>query len=412
MNAYQDMLNTVQPPAYLPREVLDRARAMRRDPCDAVPPVVVVREPERRPLYSRRGFVAIGACAALGMAGAGVALLAHRPTAQKPTTVPVGFSAVTPESQQPITARASLAIMEPQNPGPQALPATDEGMAWWNAPSVASGSTSVLINLSMRGDAIASVCYSLEGGSEAGRDAVALTEAVQGSAGPNGDQSRRYYGSMGSAELLEATLAQDGSPVLPQGGMAAIDASLPVEVIRSVDPVCDAYWEWNDVYQKTVLPPDATDEEREQTEAICQEAGVLQRRLDAMLNELYADIATFYAWMRTCHIDLMELLGSQIAQTTLCVEVTFTDGTQETHRYRLGMVDDFADACGERFDALMDSSPYNLAESRGLYSEVDGCWEIAGLPSWFFINGLPYPDAVAQDPRLERPLFTITEIFS
>lgn len=415
--AYEELLAGVQPPARLRRAVLDCVgeRRGRR----GAPDMVAVAQPSRDGrLYTRRGFMVVGACAVVGACGLGVRAALRRDPAVPTTPVglPTAFSVdeaeAPPSLQISEPARATLAVIG-DGPGPHVLPPTDEGAVWVDSPA-ASGSVVVRLNLVVHGEGISAVHYSLEddNGAPAGKSLAVLEEGHILTGGPNGDTSRRYYGGKGLGESLEATVAEDGSIALPPGDVALLWVMLPKQMIREVDPLLDLYLDWRTLYQTSVPRPDATDEERDQANLRAQEAWVLSEQLDAQLTELYEDLPAFYAWMRACHGGLLELLAQVLVTVTLVVEVDFQDGTQEAHRYRLGVVDDFAEVCGERFDALMDSSPYNMADSHWVYSMYEGrpSWTLDGLPTWFFVDGEPYADAVAADERLARPLFTIAEL--
>lgn len=101
------------------------------------------------------------------------------------------------------------------------------------------------------------------------------------------------------------------------------------------------------------------------------------------------------AWARTCYVNSCAMAAKNLAQATLQVEAGFADGSTLTRRYRIGMVDDFADLMGARYDAL-----YDLRST-----EPDLWYRIA--PFYSFTE--EYHDA-SDDARLAAPLFTITDI--
>ncbi|MBS5478138.1 MAG: hypothetical protein KHY83_05680, partial [Coriobacteriia bacterium] len=80
-----------------------------------------------------------------------------------------------------------------------------------------------------------------------------------------------------------------------------------------------------------------------------------------------------------------------------------------TRRYRLGLVDKYEQVAQNRFDALL--------EACGLTMDEDGAYYANGsrygidedqLPFFNFVAGLPPDDT--DDPRLQAPLFSITDV--
>ena len=117
--------------------------------------------------------------------------------------------------------------------------------------------------------------------------------------------------------------------------------------------------------------------------------------------------------MRTCFVRIIGFLGQQLEEGTLVLEASFTDGSYERHGYRIGLTDDYEEAAANRFDALVESSPYDIADGEGMMFFTDGgvrSWSFTGLPFWFFLDGQPFDDAAEADPRLSRPLFTVEEV--
>lgn len=107
------------------------------------------------------------------------------------------------------------------------------------------------------------------------------------------------------------------------------------------------------------------------------------------------------------------LLGSAARGGNPGPRGVLTDGSYERHGYRIGLADDYEEAAANRFDALVESSPYDIADGEGMMFFTDGgvrSWSFTGLPFWFFLDGQPFDDAAEADPRLSRPLFTVEEV--
>ncbi len=202
-------------------------------------------------------------------------------------------------------------------------------------------------------------------------------------------------------------MGEDGSFLCPDGDAYLLYCLLPYEAVRALDSVLDAYWSWNTPYQETVLPPEPTEDEQVRAIAAGEEALEQADRLNAMLDDLYANPDVFYEWMRTCFVRTIGFLGQQLEEGTLVLEASFTDGSYERHGYGIGLTDDYEEAAADRFDALVESSPYDIAAGETLrYETADGRreWSFDNLPFGFFLDGQPFDDAAEADPRLSRPV--------
>ena len=101
------------------------------------------------------------------------------------------------------------------------------------------------------------------------------------------------------------------------------------------------------------------------------------------------------AWSRKCYVGSKVLAAAELNKAVLQVEAGFADGSTAVKCYRIGTVDNFKEAIGGRYDALYDL--------RG--EEPDLSWPIAP----FFSFTREHHDA-SEDPRLAVPLFTITDV--
>ena len=432
---YRAMLGSVRPGSRLDREVLASVRRCREAEGEAVvlgqgsglSHMMVETSRRGRPSLTRRAFVAT----ACGLGA--VALVAGVPAVLKSRrggnavglwgdgpTDPVELARVAPvpeSAEQAEPARCGLAMLG-QDPGPTPVPATSAGIVPVSY-TVAHGNIWLRLNLNVWGEGVESVRYTLEGllsvndmGAAMGGGAL-LVAAFSSPVGPNGDASREYYGFKGQGLSLEGTVADDGAFECPEGESCLLYCLMPYEAVRALDPVLDAYWSWNSPYQQTALPPEPTEEDELRVVEANQEASEQADRLNAMLDELYADPARFYEWMRTCYVTTVDYLSRQLQEATLVLEASFADGTSERHGYRIGLVGDFAEAAAGRFDALVESSPYDIAAAETLLREtVDGRgdWCFDNLPFGFFLDGQPFDEDAAADPRLSRPLFTVEEV--
>ncbi len=428
---YRAMVHGARPAPELDREVLASARRLRdaEGTCPSRPALIhaVAEKPRRSgPSFSRRAFVA----AACGLGAVALAVGVPAALKRRDQAFLEGVSADSPIDPAELAkaipdsglvrplepARCGLAMLG-EGPGPTAVPATGEGIvpvAYFGS----RGAIDTRLNLGVWGEGIESVRYSLEGllsvndmGAAMGGGAM-LVAAYPGS-GPNGDASRQYASFKSQGLSLEGTVADDGSFLCPEGDLFLIYCMLPYEAVRAVDPVLDAYWSWNSPYQETVLSPDPTKEEETRAMEAYVESSEQANRLNTMLDELYADPDAFYRWMRGCYLTTVGLLGQQLQEGTLVLEASFVDGSYERHGYRIGLVDGYEEAAADRFDALIESSPYDLAAGETLFYETDDGkrdWYFDSLPFGFFLDGQPFDEAAAADPRLSRPLFTVEEI--
>ncbi|MBS5451718.1 MAG: hypothetical protein KHZ24_11030 [Coriobacteriia bacterium] len=126
-------------------------------------------------------------------------------------------------------------------------------------------------------------------------------------------------------------------------------------------------------------------------------------------SEVYSDRGAFVAWMKPLYVTALRLAAQTLDDITLAVHGTFVDGSTATRRYRLGLVDKYEQVAQNRFDALL--------EACGLTMDEDGAYYANGsrygidedqLPFFNFVAGLPPDDT--DDPRLQAPLFTITDV--
>lgn len=443
---YQAMIDGVRPAPELDREVVAEARRLRdaRGACDtggacsSLSPVacVVAEKPRRgRPLFSRRSF----ATAAFGLGAAVLAVGVPAALRRRGETSP-GLPADRPQDVADLPGLASDLDGAPSAPdSASTMSAARCGLAMLGAGSTAGpvpatsagivpvscmgafGSMDLRIDLSLWGEGLASARYSLAGvvplystWPVAGWSAE-LRSAVFLPAGPNGDTSRWYMGIDGEGGPLEGTVGEDGSFLCSPDGAYLLCCGFSYDEVRSIDPVLDAFWDWNTPYQQTVLPPEPTAEQEAQALEATWVAAEQADRLNAMLDELYGDPEAFYEWMRGCYVSMVGLLGRWLQKAVLTLEATFADGAVEWHGYRIRLADDYEEAVAGRFDALVESSPYDVAGGAGsLFYEHDGVrdWSFMDLPFGRLLDGQPFDEVAAADERLSRPLFVVEELLA
>ena len=126
-------------------------------------------------------------------------------------------------------------------------------------------------------------------------------------------------------------------------------------------------------------------------------------------SEVYSDRDAFIAWMKPLYVTALELAAQTLDNITLAIRGTFADGSEATRRYRLGLVDGYEQVAQNRFDALLEACGLTMGED-GTYYANGNRYSINDdqLPFFDFVAGLPPDDA--DDPRLQAPLFTITDI--
>ena len=126
-------------------------------------------------------------------------------------------------------------------------------------------------------------------------------------------------------------------------------------------------------------------------------------------SEVYSDRDTFVAWMRPLYVTALKLAAQTLGGITLAIRGTFADGSTATRRYRLGLVDGYEQVAQSRFDALLGACGLTMDED-GTYYANGSRYSISDdqLPFFDFVAGLPPDDT--DDPRLQAPLFTITDV--
>lgn len=123
-----------------------------------------------------------------------------------------------------------------------------------------------------------------------------------------------------------------------------------------------------------------------------------RRAFVSAFDELAADDATFYEWLRGIYVTGFELAATRLAEAALVADVTFEDGSTTTRSYRIDLVDDHEQVLLDRFDALCELDGYAGIER----AQTDYIpW--VSLP-------IPTDEQVNADSRLSRPIFTIEDV--
>lgn len=123
-----------------------------------------------------------------------------------------------------------------------------------------------------------------------------------------------------------------------------------------------------------------------------------RRAFVSAYDELAADDATFYEWLRGIYVTGFELAATRLAEAALVADVTFEDGSTTTRSYRIDLVDDHEQVLLDRFDALCELNGYaGIGRARTDYIP----W--VSLP-------IPTDEQVDADSRLSRPIFTIEDV--
>ncbi|MBM6775037.1 hypothetical protein [Olsenella profusa] len=115
-------------------------------------------------------------------------------------------------------------------------------------------------------------------------------------------------------------------------------------------------------------------------------------------NDIAADDATFYAWLRNVYVSGFELAAAQLAEARLVADVSFDDGSEATRSYRVTLADGHEQTLADRFDALCELDG-NAGVEQARSQQVP--W--VSLPT-------PTDEQVAADARLSAPIFVIEDV--
>ena len=342
------------------------------------------------PLFSRRGFVALGGACAAAAAIAVVAPLTQRDTV--------------PDESLPVEQHSfGLAIAQAAEPGHAVVIEAADGEL---LPPVAGvdcfRAFALQLNLSCVGEGIERLTFTL---------LDVPTQTFKGTRPFDPEEIvndlvyfQRVLLDCDSGEVWEVWSATDE---MAYGGL-----EIPVDLLKepewngmhetSYGPACDVLW--------AVTPEDALwgqdpvlAAKRAWMDAGCSEREIVPQEtvdeLCAAYIDAYEQVSTTpeeaLAWSRKCYVGSKVLAAAELNKAVLQVEAGFADGSTSVKRYRIGTVDTFEEAIGGRYDAF-----YDLRSE-----EPDLSWP--GAPCCSFAEE---DHDASEDPRLAVPLFTITDV--
>ncbi len=451
--AYRAALEAATRPAELDERVLTSLRTERAGAAG---------KGTTRRTMTRRGFVALGASTAV-VAGLSVLGISLSPTGKRIDTGPNG-TPIAPESSPPSTDSGiesdngalpfGLAVANAAEAGTGAktfaLAPNSRGIM---VAVTARGSVCLALNYDVVGEKLERVEYSLENvptitayygvGSYVEQPIAQFEECMlswtRWDINGGFSEMRSFLPARNvrdRSDELDAILAQPnrtsqtrdkrGSTEFSLNGEEAThthanpsDATYQVLSVRQTDgfwacdPVLAAYQAYEDQRIKDL---EHTSEERTVDGVTyrispqpSKELARAQFAFWQAFSEVYSDRDTFVAWMRPLYVASLRLAAQTLGDITLAIRGTFADGSTATRRYRLGLTDDYEQVAQSRFDALL--------ETCGLTMDEDGTYYANGsrygireeqLPFFDFVAGLPPDDT--DDPRLQAPLFTITDV--
>ena len=349
--------------------------------------------PARRvsvPLFSRRGFVALGGACAAAAAIAVVAPLTQRDSA--------------PDEPLPVEPHSfGLAIAQAAEPGHAVVIEAADGELL--LPVVGDDTfraSSMRFNLSCVGEGVERLTFTL---------LDVPTQTFKGTRPFDPEEIvknlvyfQRTLLDCDDGEVWEAWSATEE---MAHGGQEiSVDLLEELEwngmYETSYGPACDVLW--------AVTPEDALwgqdpvmAAKNAWIVAGCTEPELISQEtvdeLCAAYIDAYEQVSATpeeaLAWSRKCYVGSKVLAAAELNKAVLHVKADFADGSTAVKCYRIGTVDNFEEAMGGRYDAL-----YDLRSE-----EPDLSWP--GAPCCSFAE--EYHDA-SEDPRLAVPLFTITDV--
>lgn len=361
----RDLYKNVKPPAELNERVISRVHELRAR--DASP---------ERVLSRRAILVGAAGCAAIAGLAIGSALLPGGPTAGNAFGLAI---AQADEVQGMVRVSA----------GPDGL------MPYENS---VGNTINLKLNLSAQGSNIETVTYRIEGSPRYSIEvlgshdpgvsypAVTLAFGSEPHSPTDSSLSEPYFHVFDVETITVNYVERTGSnDYQPDGGAYHYVRVTYGDLIWESDPTLQLMHTW---LQLSALPSDEVAEERETAR---------QAFVDAY-DELAADKATFYEWLRGVYVSSFELAASQLAKARLVADVTFADGSTTSCSYRIDLVESHDQVLLDRFDALCElDDNAGVEEARAEYVP----W--VSLP-------IPTDEQVAADPRLSEPIFTIEDV--
>ncbi len=342
LNRYQSMMNDTHAPAHLPEQVLEQARAQSAASASAnatrsAKPV----RPTAAPVFSAKrtrvkGF-AIAACAVLAL-GAGA--LALSPLALSSNNNGGADTTLSPSFANPF----GLAVAEAAEPGQSIALSTDES----GISLAGNGGFDIrfAMNLTCAGESIKHLSYAIEG------DDVRFMgfDISQDASQPVMDTPAQFevdYDDQNPEGLRREILVNTADPAITENKQQISDLHRQLEATED---------------------PDAAAALQDQLNELSVES--------TELNNAYygGDLMSGKIDNNTWFASKVTEAAQKLANATLSVTATFTDGTTATKNYRIAPVEDFEQKCKTFLDVSFT------------------------------------PDHDENDPALATPLFTITEL--
>ena len=117
---------------------------------------------------------------------------------------------------------------------------------------------------------------------------------------------------------------------------------------------------------------------------------------------------THLAWLRGCYVEVLTKAADIIGRTTLVVSAELGDGSTVERRYRILPVEGFEARVSERLDGLLELGDVDVDNELAYMKALTQATLMSHFPLFDLIEGVPIDDG--GDPRLQAPLFTITDI--
>lgn len=120
------------------------------------------------------------------------------------------------------------------------------------------------------------------------------------------------------------------------------------------------------------------------------------------------DANTYLTWLRSCYVEVLAKVADAIGRTTLVVSAELGDGSTAERRYRIWPVEDFETRVAERLDGLLELGDVDVSGELARMKALTETTLMSSFPLFDLIAGVPIDDE--GDPRLQAPLFTITDV--
>ena len=120
------------------------------------------------------------------------------------------------------------------------------------------------------------------------------------------------------------------------------------------------------------------------------------------------DADTYLAWLRGCYVEVLTKAADIIGRTTLVVSAELEGGGTAERRYRIWPVEDFEARVADRLDGLLELGGVDVDDELTRMKTLMPTTLMAHFPLFDLVEGVPIDDN--GDPRLQAPLFTITDV--